>query len=1224
MADVFISYSRKDTAFVRRLSDALEQRQREAWVDWEAIRPTEEFMLAIYAAIEGTNTFIFILTPDSVGSEVCAKEIGHAAKHNKRFIPIVHRDIDAKSVPETLAKLNWIFCREADDFAATVESLIDAIDTDLDWVRAHTRLLTRAIEWESKGKNTSFVLRGDDLRAAEKWLTEAGADKERQPTPLQTDYIIASRKAAARRQRITLGAVTFGAIVAVVLAILALIQRGEARKQEGIAKDNAAEATRQKDSALEALSQSDFAQGTRLIADRRPAQALAYLARAVRSNGNPAAATRIGSLLIERVWPLPIESPHADAVKTFFSPTGTHAVVVLADGSAEIRENATARPLSPRLRLEAGVDVACFSPDGARVVLAGDSWKEGEPNEPVPLAIQLWETNRGRAIAEPARFEGSAGEEMLVFSPDSRFLAITGVGEKMLVWDAQTGRELCRLERGAVPQFSRDGERVAIRAPASADNGEAAQVFETRTGKPIGVAIKPHDSTLGGIALSPNGLRIAAAFNASEGEGYGGSERVWEVATGKPVTPPMEHQSWVERLEFSPGGQWLLALGHAEARVWDARTGQPVTDWLKNPGADGLIAATFSPDGQRVATIAEGESVCVWDLATRAKTLQSLEIAGVTTAQFSSGGQRLIAGGANGVSRLVWDLMGASAQPLSLPGSAPVQHGFTLATFESDRFRVWDIRSAKILLESRLEAQTGAAEGELASGSFSANGNRLLVQTGFGARLWDLRSGKELPRLAEARLAELSRDGSRIVSTDKTPKIWDAESGRLLHEIKPTEAAESIVESKLSPDGRLVAVSSKSGETAGVAQLWDVESGKPASPPLAHSGPPLVSFSPDGARLVTLSTTNAGAALRLWKLPGAEPVGEAVEIRLEASEELPTPIFSHDGHRFVVVFANGGMRLFETTSGKLIDSPPMRKAGFVGARFSGDGKLLATAGNGIQVWNAATGAPLIDPVKPPERMDYQHVEFSSDGRRVLAAGIGGPEGMFGSTAIVDAATGRLLADARTDEFARRAAHFSPDDCLLAEETEPVRVSDIAPPGKGPAWLADLAEAVSGCALTAAGTLEVLPDRAKRLAAVREQLAKQPADDRWAQVARWFLAEPRARTISPYSQVKVADYVEHRVKVNTIEENTIEELEEALAASPAEPLARALLGVKMLTDSPDPHALARADGETLSATKLAPENAAVWQARAKVLTTLKRPTEAAAAAKKVAELSKPVR
>ena len=110
--------------------------------------------------------------------------------------------------------------------------------------------------------------------------------------------------------------------------------------------------------------------------------------------------------MIERVWPLQIESPHADAVKTFFGPTGAHAVVVLADGSAEIRENATARPLSPRIHLEAGVDVASFSPDGAHVVLAGDGWKEGEPNEPVPLAIQLWETNRDRAIAEPRSVRG--------------------------------------------------------------------------------------------------------------------------------------------------------------------------------------------------------------------------------------------------------------------------------------------------------------------------------------------------------------------------------------------------------------------------------------------------------------------------------------------------------------------------------------------------------------------------------------------------------------------------------------------------------------------------------------------------------------------------------------------------------------------------------------------------------------------------------------------------
>jgi hypothetical protein len=70
MADIFISYSRKDKEFVRRLYEALKRRDREAWVDWQDIRPTEDFMQAIYGAIEGADTFVFVLTPDSVASDV--------------------------------------------------------------------------------------------------------------------------------------------------------------------------------------------------------------------------------------------------------------------------------------------------------------------------------------------------------------------------------------------------------------------------------------------------------------------------------------------------------------------------------------------------------------------------------------------------------------------------------------------------------------------------------------------------------------------------------------------------------------------------------------------------------------------------------------------------------------------------------------------------------------------------------------------------------------------------------------------------------------------------------------------------------------------------------------------------------------------------------------------------------------------------------------------------
>jgi hypothetical protein len=87
-------------------------------------------------------------------------------------VPIVYRDVAADRVPKELAELNWISCRDSDDFEKATDTLISALDTDLNWVRAHTRLLTRAIEWDANGRNNSFVLRGEDLSAAEQWLAQ--------------------------------------------------------------------------------------------------------------------------------------------------------------------------------------------------------------------------------------------------------------------------------------------------------------------------------------------------------------------------------------------------------------------------------------------------------------------------------------------------------------------------------------------------------------------------------------------------------------------------------------------------------------------------------------------------------------------------------------------------------------------------------------------------------------------------------------------------------------------------------------------------------------------------------------------------------------------------------------------------------------------------------------------------------------------------------------------
>src|SRR5262245_689968 len=58
-AKLFLSYSRKDLEFVGRLSKALLARDQEVWVDLEGIQPSEDWLNAIHAAIEGADAFIF-------------------------------------------------------------------------------------------------------------------------------------------------------------------------------------------------------------------------------------------------------------------------------------------------------------------------------------------------------------------------------------------------------------------------------------------------------------------------------------------------------------------------------------------------------------------------------------------------------------------------------------------------------------------------------------------------------------------------------------------------------------------------------------------------------------------------------------------------------------------------------------------------------------------------------------------------------------------------------------------------------------------------------------------------------------------------------------------------------------------------------------------------------------------------------------------------------------
>ncbi|MGJ7512016.1 toll/interleukin-1 receptor domain-containing protein [Variovorax sp. GT1P44] len=235
LADVFVSYSRKDKDFALRLTSALLDRKREAWVDWEGIAPTAEWMKAIFAAIEGASAFVFVCSPDSLASEICALELGHAVANKKRVIPIVCRDIDASQAPAAVASLNWIFMRDGDDHAAAMDALIVAIDTDFAWLSFHSRVLVRAVEWDRERHERSRLLRGADLKAAEAWVVQAGQGTRPEATELQRHYLRTSRSDATRRRRWLVGGSTALLLTAAVSAILALFNARQARVEEASA-----------------------------------------------------------------------------------------------------------------------------------------------------------------------------------------------------------------------------------------------------------------------------------------------------------------------------------------------------------------------------------------------------------------------------------------------------------------------------------------------------------------------------------------------------------------------------------------------------------------------------------------------------------------------------------------------------------------------------------------------------------------------------------------------------------------------------------------------------------------------------------------------------------------------------------------------------------------------------------------------------------------------------
>jgi WD40 repeat protein len=592
MADVFISYSRRDSNFVTQLADELRRREKDVWVDVEGLRDAEVFPEALRRAIEGSDAFVFVISPDSVRSTFCEEEVSHASNLNKRIVPLALHAVPDAEIPEQIRFRNWIPVGDEGRAAAhmTVERVVAALDTDLDWEQQHTRITVRALQWENAGRETSFLLRGAELASAERWLA-AGAGKDPGPTALEQQYLLAGRHAAARRQRAMMGGVVAIAAVSLGLLIFALISRGQA-----VTAKSSAQAQ-----ALAAVSE------TQQSVD--PERAVLLAMAAVRTK---ATYGTLGTMFALRA------ALDASTVRYRLPPVGVQACSgpaallnapgaaydpaagsnLLAEGTCDgtiVLANATTGKVERRVHLAGGpaVNLQYTSDGSALVVAVAGTYAHILELDPV--------TGQVRREAPPVvRFEG------FTVDPRAPLVAIASPGV-LAYWNLTTGRLTVTHTPGSTLTivgltYTPDGREIAATFPPGPGPGLVLyDVAQRRI-----VATEPLPSTAN-AAFSPNGRELAVGESLQSG----GRIVVLDartLAVDRHFTPISAPDVSPSALAFSPDGT-RLAYGFADgtAGLVSASTGQTIDTYLGDTAA--ITAVSFTPDGKLVATASSDGAV---------------------------------------------------------------------------------------------------------------------------------------------------------------------------------------------------------------------------------------------------------------------------------------------------------------------------------------------------------------------------------------------------------------------------------------------------------------------------------------------------------------------------------------------------------------------------------------------------------------------------------------
>lgn len=207
------------------------------------------------------------------------------------------------------------------------------------------------------------------------------------------------------------------------------------------------------------------------------------------------------------------------------------------------------------------------------------------------------------AAAPPAELAAWPAEEgcQLFLSPDGEQLVVSQRDRTRIV-RARDGAMIVALPHTNQVRhvaFHPDGQRLL-----TVCDDRAARLWHRQSGQLL-APLMWHPDIPVFAAFSPDG-KLAVTT------GYDGAARLWDVATGQPALATLNHVGLVAYAGFSANGRQLVSFNERGARVWDLATGRAITPPMPAPAA--VTHLDFLPDNRHLLMVLADRSAVYWEL----------------------------------------------------------------------------------------------------------------------------------------------------------------------------------------------------------------------------------------------------------------------------------------------------------------------------------------------------------------------------------------------------------------------------------------------------------------------------------------------------------------------------------------------------------------------------------------------------------------------------------